>query len=152
MAARGSRSAIMPRVRWNVRRRPPSGDSPWQATARVSRRQRDWLKAAATLIVVAIVVGYWWQSRQSPDSQSPGTALGTVVQSHRDDGRLDLTVSYTVAGTTHETTGAVDAARFRTDGKTVWVCYDLGSPGDTDETRLRLPTDDLCAQGPPSTE
>ncbi len=115
--------------------------------ARSTRRQRDWMKAGAGLVVIAIIAGYWWHLKH-PDQQqkSTGMTAGTVVDTQSSDGQLHLTVSYRVDGSRHETSGAVDAQRFRTDGKVVWVCYDRAKPADTDATHLRLPTDPLCAQ------
>lgn len=114
--------------------------------ARSTRRQRDWMKAGAGLIVIAIIVGYWWHLKHPDEPKATGMTAGTVVETQSSDGQLELTVAYRVDGSRHETSGAVDAQRFRTDGKVVWVCYDPAEPGDTDATHLRLPTDPLCDQ------
>lgn len=135
---------MMAAVKSSPGRRLPR--TPWQAMTRTSRRQREWLKAAVTLIVVAVVIGYWWHLKHPPKQESPGMTVGTVVKSQPSDGGLSLTVDYTVRGTRHQLTGTVDKTRFRQDGKTVWVCYNLRQPGDTDKARLRLPTDPLCDQ------
>ncbi|TWP38651.1 hypothetical protein [Leekyejoonella antrihumi] len=114
--------------------------------SRISRKQRDWIKAAVTLVVIAVVVGYWWHVEHPAGIQSPGMTGGTVVKTQPSGNRLKLTVDYTVNGTKHQTTGEVGAVRFHSDGKVVWVCYNPQSPGDTGKTKLRLPTDPLCDQ------
>ena len=112
----------------------------------ISREQRDWVKAAIGLVVIAVIIGYWWHLKHPAHVTTMGMAAGTVVKTDGSGDQLDLTVDYTVDGHRHQTTGSVDAARFRADGKVVWVCYSPKSPADTDQTRLRLPTDPLCAQ------
>lgn len=101
--------------------------------------------ALPLLLLVALVVGYlvWRHAQPSPTTTS-AMAEASVVSSAGDGDSLRLTLRYVARGRTLTTTGTVPAAEFARQGKVVWVCFD---PRATDQTRLRLPMDPLCADG-----
>lgn len=98
------------------------------------------------LVVVLVVAAFlvWRHEQQPPAVATRGMAAGTVVSSSPSGSDLSLTVRYVAAGRPLETTGTVPAAGFAQQGKVVWVCF---NPSATSETVLRLPMDQLCANG-----
>lgn len=97
------------------------------------------------LVVILLVVGLLlWRQHSSAKVTTTGMAAGTVVSSNASGSDLSLTVAYVAGGHQLQTTGTVPAASFAQQGKVVWVCF---NPADTSQTTLRLPMDQLCANG-----
>lgn len=97
------------------------------------------------LALLALVGFLVWRHMQQPSSVATrGMAAGTVVSSTPSGSDLSLRVTYVANGRALETSGTVSAAEFAQQGKIVWVCF---NPADTSETTLRLPMEQLCANG-----
>lgn len=98
------------------------------------------------LVLIVLLVGLlvWRHVQQSAAVATRGMAAGTVVSSSASGSDLSLTVTYVADGQPLQTTGTVPAASFAQQGKIVWVCF---NPADTSQTTLRLPMDQLCANG-----
>jgi len=108
---------------------------------------RAWWERLLVLVVLvaaAFLVQQWWGGRQSGGPARPGMAPATVLKHGTvHGGTTDLTVRYSVDGTSHELTEPVNAQAFRAQGKVAWVCY---APGDPGNASIRLPEDPLCGQ------
>ncbi|PWJ26341.1 hypothetical protein ATK17_2498 [Branchiibius hedensis] len=97
------------------------------------------------LVLLLLLVGLLiWRQHSASKVTTTGMAAGTVVSSTVSGSDLSLTVAYVAGGRQLETTGTVSASSFSQQGKVVWVCF---NPADTSQTTLRLPMDQLCANG-----
>ncbi|WP_291521616.1 hypothetical protein [Branchiibius sp. NY16-3462-2] len=96
------------------------------------------------VLVLLVGVLVWRHVSQPAVVATRGMAAGSVVSSTPSGSDLSLRVAYVANGRSLETTGTVSAAEFSQQGRIVWVCF---NPADTSQTTLRLPMEQLCANG-----
>ncbi len=104
------------------------------------RRLLPLLVIALGLGLIAVAVGQRLLHRSPADR---GMTEGTITTRTVHGPSLDLSVRYSVDGTTRQVDGTVDKAQFDWQGGAIWVCYVADDPA---KASLRLPYDPWCNQ------